>query len=232
MTILERSLSKLTIRGYTDREMKQPVGSVAAMYNPDSLRLNYRTQYTSNSFISSDTQSNTYQSSSPGALHLELIFDARMPGNIRPLDMQLTELHELCYAVDPASREPHFLAVSWGKLSVGGAAGREFMGRTTDFSVSYTLLDRDGTPLRASISLSLSADTSLVLQNAKQSLQSPPVAVISVPDASSLSLIAAQSGALLKGGMDYLTLADSNDLDSLNAIEPGQTLTAPASGGQ
>lgn len=232
MTILERSLSKLTIRGYTDREMKQPVGSVVAMYNPDSLRQSYRTEYSPDEFCSSDTQSSSYRSSSPGSLNLELILDARMPGNIRPLDIQLTELHELCYAVDPASSEPHFLAVSWGKLSMGGAAGSTFTGRSTDFSVSYTLFDRDGTPLRASISLSLIADASLVLQNAKQSLQSPPVAVISVPDASTLPLIAAQSGALLKGGMDYLTLADSNDLDSLNAIEPGQTLTAPAQGGQ
>ncbi|MNJ18640.1 hypothetical protein D3C77_129460 [compost metagenome] len=115
---------------------------------------------------------------------------------------------------------------------MGGASGREFMGRATRFSVSYTLFERDGTPLRAGIALSLVADASLVLQNAKQNLKSPPIAVISVPDASTLPLIAAQAGTFLKGGMDYLTLADSNDLDSLNGIQPGQTLTAPASGGQ
>lgn len=232
MMMLERSLSKLTIRGYTDREMRQPVGSATAMYNPDTLCLNYHTKYDTNGFINKDTQSNTYQSSHPGKLDLELILDARMPGNSRPLDTQLTELHELCYAVDPVSREPLFLAVSWGKLPMGGATGREFMGRATDFSVSYSLFERDGTPLRATISLSLIADASLVLQNATLSQKSPPVAVISVPDASTLSLIAAASGALLKGGMDYLTLADCNDLNSLNDIKPGQTLTAPASGGQ
>ncbi|AOP98019.1 hypothetical protein [Enterobacter roggenkampii] len=232
MMILDKSLSRLTIKGYTDREMRESVGTVVSMYNPDALQLKYQTRYAQDGFISSNTQSNTYQSSHPGELDLELILDARMPGNSRPLDIQLTELHELCYAVDPVSCEPHFLAVSWGKLPMGGVAGHEFMGRATKFAVSYTLFERDGSPLRASITLSLIADASIVLQNAKLSLRSPPVAVISVPDASTLPLIAAKSSSLLKGGVDYLTLADSNDLNSLNAIKPGQTLMAPALGGK
>ncbi|WP_080416988.1 hypothetical protein [Burkholderia ubonensis] len=232
MSVLERSLTKLTIRGYTDRELNNFLGSVVAMFNPDSLRLSYRATYTPNNFINSNTQSNTYQSASPGALYFELIFDARMPGSTRPLEKQLTELHELCYAVEPASSEPHFLCLSWGKLPMGGGLGLEFIGRCTDFSINYTLFDRDGTPLRAIVSLSLTADASLTLQNAKAKQKSPPVAVFHVPDESSLPLIAALAGASLKGGIDYLTLADSNDLDTLNAIEPGQTLVAPAQGGQ
>ncbi|KWI32625.1 hypothetical protein WM04_13505 [Burkholderia ubonensis] len=232
MNISERSLSKLTIRGYSDREMSNFAGAVVAMFNPDSLRLSYRTQYTPNYFINSDAQSNAYLSSRPGALELELILDARMPGNRRPLEAQLTELHELCYAVEPVSSEPHFLSVSWGKLPMGGAAGGDFAGRCTDFSISYTLFDRDGTPLRATVSLSLTADASLILQNAKANQKSPSVTMLSVPDESSLALIAALLGASLKGGIDYLTLADSNDLDSLHAIEPGQTLVAPVQGGQ
>ncbi|WP_455872282.1 CIS tube protein [Serratia proteamaculans] len=232
MKILERSLSRLTIRAYADREMKKRVGAVTAMYNPDILQLNYQTQYEPNRYINDNKQSNTYRASSPGGLNLELVFDARMPGNTKPLEEQLTELNTLCSAVNSASGEPNFLAVSWGRMPMGGGDGRDFTGRATDFRVNYSQFDRDGTPLRASVLLSLTADASLVLQKAEQALKSPPVAVISVPDESSLPLIAAQSGSVLKGGMDYLTLADSNDLDSLNAIEPGQILKAPASGGQ
>jgi hypothetical protein len=232
MSVLERSLAKLTIRAYHDREMKRRAGAVEAMYNPDTLSLNYRTQYDTNSFINDDRQSSTYVGSSPGGLNLELVFDARMPGNKHPLQRQLEELHELCYGVDPASGEPRFLAVSWGRMPIGGADGRDFTGRATDFAINYTSFDRNGTPLRASVSLALIADASLVLQRALMDLKSPPVALISVTDGSSLPSLATQSSAMLKGGMDYLTLADSNDLDSLNAIEPGQTLMAPAPGGQ
>lgn len=231
MSVLERSLAKLTIRAYHDREMKRRAGSVEAMYNPDTLSLNYRTKYDTNSFINDDRQSSSYVGSSPGGLNLELIFDARMPGNERPLQTQLEELQALCYGVDPASSEPHFLSVSWGRMSVGGAEGRDFTGRATDFSISYSLFDRNGTPLRASVSLAMIADSSLILQRARMELKSPPVALISVTDVSSLPSLSAQSQSILKGGIDYLTLADCNDLDSLNAIEPGQTLMAPAPGG-
>lgn len=228
MNILERTLSKLTLRGFSDREMRRHVGSVSAMYNPDSLRLNYKSNYSQDDFINSIAQSNTYQTSSPGSLHLDLVFDARMPGNKRSIEEQITELHELCYPVNPSTGEPHFLAVSWGKLLIGGAAGREFNGRCIDFSVNYTLFERDGSPLRATVSLTLSADASLVLQSAIQNLKSPKVAVVSVPDGCYLPLVSTLSAHLIKGMVDCLVLADQNDLDSLHAIEPGQTLIVPS----
>lgn len=228
MTILERSLTRLTIQAYTDREMKKTAGTITAMYNPDALQLNYQTEYTPDIFINSDTQSNSYRMAHPGKLDLELVFDARMPGNTTPIEQQLTRLHSLCYAVDPVSSEPNFLKVSWGQMSMGGAGQRNFAGRATDLTLNYTFFDRDGTPLRATASLTLTADASLVLQSAQQVLQAPPVAVLTVPDMVSLPLLAAFSGAVLKGGIDYLTLASCNDLDNLNAIEPGQTLVAPA----
>ncbi|WP_129505037.1 hypothetical protein [Aeromonas veronii] len=228
MNILERTLSKLTIRGFSDREMSRQVGSVTAMYNPDSLRLNYRSNYSQDDFINSISQTNTYQTSSPGSLYLDLVFDARMPGNKRSVEEQITELHELCYPVNPSTGEPHFLAVSWGKLLIGGVAGRDFNGRCIDFSVNYTLFERDGSPLRATVSLALSADASVILQAAVQNLKSPKVAVISVPDGCYLPLVSMLGAHLVKGQIDCLVLADENDLDSLHAIEPGQALIVPS----
>jgi hypothetical protein len=227
MNIMERELTRLTIRAYADREMRNKVGSVTAMYNPNTLQQSYNTQYEPNHFINDVRQSNAYRASSPGRLNLELLFDARMPGNSRSLEEELMEINELCCSVNSASGEPNFLKVSWGRMPMGGADGRDFIGRATDFIVDYTLFDRDGTPLRASVSLALTADGSLVLQTTKQNLKSPPVAVFAVPDASSLPQVAMLGGAVLKGGIDALTLANSNDLDSLSAIEPGQILKAP-----
>lgn len=224
MNMFEKSLSKLTIHGYSDREMRNSVGSISAMYNPDSIRLNYRTNYQDNDFINSDVQSSTYLTSRPGNLYLELLFDARMPGNKLSVEDKLRELHELCYSISPQTRQPHFLSISWGRLFVGGASGRNFNGRCNDYSVNYTLFERDGTPLRASVILSVIADSSLVLQQAMNNLKAPPEAVITIPDMSTLPLIAAQATALVRGGTDYLALADRNDLDNLYANEPGQTL--------
>ncbi|MCQ4054441.1 hypothetical protein [Aeromonas sp. SG16] len=231
MSMLERSLAKLTVRGYLDREMRNSVGSVMAMYNPDSLRLNYKANYSGNDFINSDVQSNTYVTSSPGHLYLELIFDARMPGNNLSVEDKLSALHELCYSVSPQTREPNFLSISWGKLLVGGAAGRDFNGRCNDYSVNYTLFERDGTPLRATVALSIMADSSMVLQQAMTNLKSPHKALVTVPDMSNLPMLATHSAALVRGAGDYLDLANSNNLDNLYASEPGQTLIVSPTGG-
>lgn len=231
MNIMERKLTKLTIKAYSDREMRKLVGATKAMYNPNALQLNYQTQYEPKRYINDSTQSNIYRLSNPSKLNIELVFDATMPGNSKKLEDRLKKLNKLCCAVNSSTGEPNFLSISWGRMAMGGTEGRIFAGRATDFVVNYTLFDRDGTPLRANVSLALAADSSLALQKAKLGQLSPQKVVFSVPDKSSLSMVASMGGKTLKGGIDPLTLADSNDLDSLNGLKPGQILTASASGG-
>lgn len=259
MSLLDRTLAKLSISAYSDRDLKNKVGEIAAMYNPDSLRLSYQTSYSENEFINSTIQSNNYSITRPADLTLELIFDARMPGNNTSVESQLTLLRGLCYTVNPSRQEPHFLQVKWG--NVRWAGNGYFAGRMTSLSYNYTLFDRDATPLRATATLVLKADKSIKQQESEQSLQSPPTSVLSVPAGSGggtgsataartsntdheeviyyptlagsggLPLIAATASTYLVGGINYLTLAWSNDLDNLNDISPGKMLMAPAQDG-
>ncbi|MPY24384.1 hypothetical protein [Shewanella sp. YLB-07] len=222
----DRLLTKLRIEGFSEREMKpsSSQGSVEAMYNPDALQLNYHMAYVPNTFMDTDVQSNYYQQAHPGNLDLELIFDARMPGNWRSIEQQITQLKLLCCTVNAESKEPHFLKVTWGKLPMGSGAIRDFAGRATNFTINYSFFDRDGTPLRASVRLALVEDASLSLQQAQQSLQAPTQSLMSVPDNTPLSMIASSAAVGVAGELDYLSLAASNDLSSLRAIDPGQYL--------
>jgi hypothetical protein len=230
MKFLERSLSKLSLSAFTDRELKHEVGSIEAMYNPDSLELRYQTDYKVNQLINSSIQSNNYATVHPCGLQLELVFDARMPGNKISIEKQLTHLRYLCYTINPSRGEPHFLRIKWGNMRWTGRG--YFAGRMTSLSYRYTLFDRDATPLRASVTLSLTADQSIDLQESEQSLQSPPVAVLKVPaGGGGLPLMAANAATVMVGGADYLSLAWSNNLDSLHDIEPGKTLKAPSRSG-
>jgi hypothetical protein len=200
------------------------------MYNPETLELNFETDYAANEFINTSVQSNNYAVMQPGGLTLELIFDGRMPGNITPIEDQLTYLRQLCSDVNPSRGEPNYLRVQWGNVRWTGQG--YFAGRMKSLSYRYTLFDRDATPLRATATLALTADQSIELQKSEQSLRSPPVSVLSVPaGGGGLPLIAAGVASQLVGGMNYLTLAWSNNLDNLNAIAPGQTLLAPAQDG-
>jgi len=236
MKFYELGLSKLKITGYLDREMKRSVGELQAMYNPSSLALDYQTDYRVDEFINSVTQSNQYRKARPGGLTLDLMFDGSLPGNSVPVDDQLTALRELCCEVDPGSGQPYFLQVSWGKLRWNGLG--YFAGRMSSLAVRYTLFDRDGTPLRAQASLTLTADESLVLQDAKNSLKAPTQVVLPVPDMTTLPLLvnAASIGAVALNAAlnftDYLVVAYANNLASLSDLAPGDPLLVPMSSGE
>ncbi|APR40106.1 MULTISPECIES: CIS tube protein [unclassified Paraburkholderia] len=221
MGLLGRT-GKLTLIAYGDRELTQLVGSLAVMYNPDSIGLSYQTEFVPDVFINTTRQSNRYVQTKPGSLSLELLFDARMPGNRKPIDAQLGLLRGLCYNVDPAHSEPRYLQVKWGRMGWNGHG--YFAGRMSSLSIRYTLFERDATPLRATATLELVADGSLTLQSAKEQLLSPGEAVVTVPDATPLPSIATSAAGSLAKAPDYLEVAAENDLDSLDAIEPGQQL--------
>ncbi|WP_350307146.1 CIS tube protein [Photorhabdus viridis] len=216
MGLLDIGLAKLTITAFSDREMKRKKGEIRAMYNPDSIQLNYHTDFTEDLFINRDKEVSKYQKVRPGGLSLELLFDARLPGNTASLDNQLANLRSLCCEVDNANNEPQFLQVRWGKMNWNGNG--YFAGRMANLVVNYTLFDRDATPLRAKATLSLTADESLEVQQTSFNPNIADMNIVSVPDVSSLALIAASQE------VDYLTLAVTNDLNNLDDIQPGKTL--------
>ncbi|PHM29681.1 hypothetical protein [Xenorhabdus budapestensis] len=223
MSLIERGLAKLTINAYKDREGKIRAGTIQAIYNPDSLQLDYQTDYQQSQAINSEKQSSIYVQAKPAGLSLELIFDATMPGNKTPVEAQLMQLKQLC-SVDATSNETRFLQIKWGKMRWENRG--YFAGRVKGLSVNYTLFDRDATPLRARVILALVADESLVLQETEQNLKSPAKIALRVQDGVSLSLMAASTASTLSGGVDYLTLAWQNGLDNLNGFAPGEILQA------
>lgn len=216
MGLLDVGLAKLTITAFSDREMKRKVGEIRAMYNPASIQLSYRTDFTEDLFLNRDANVSKYQKARPGGLNLELLFDARLPGNSASLDSQLANLRALCCDVDSSNNEPRFLQVKWGKMSWNGNG--YFAGRMANLVLGYTLFDRDATPLRAKANLSLTADESLEAQQLSFNPSYTDMNIVTVPDVSPLALIAAAST------VDYLALAVTNDLDNLDDAQPGATL--------
>ncbi len=230
MITLGRSLSKLKIDSYADRESARPIGQIEALYNPESVSLSYKTEYENTCFINSNAKSHRYQSIEPGTLSLQLLFDTYLPGNSKTVDEQLSDLRELCYAVDGKTGEPRFLKIIWGQMKWHGKG--YFAGRTSSMKVDYTLFERDGTPLRATVTLTIVADESLVIQGSELGIMLPEVPVISVSDMSSLALMAFAAAMVgivatsVAAADSYLDLAFENDLDNLDDFEAGDSLVA------
>lgn len=221
MAILERALSKLTLEAFQDRERRKSIGSITAMYNPTSVELSYTADYDPYSFLNTHWQSNRYQQVRPGELSLELVLDARLPGNRQSVDGQLSKLRALCFDIDGKTGEPNFLRIRWGRMNWHGHG--YFAGRVTSLAVSYTLFDRDATPQRATAQLTLSADESLLIQQSQNGVRNQ--AMLKAPARDPLPLMAATASASLAvGQVDYLSLAYDNDLDHFSSIQPGRTL--------
>lgn len=226
MSLLERGLSKLTLNAWKDREGKIPAGSMSAMYNPETILLDYQTRFDTEDTINTTSQSNRYVISEPVGLNLTLLFDSQMPGNTTPIETQLAMLKTLC-AVDAATGAPYFLRITWGKMRWENKGW--FAGRARDLSVTYTLFDRDATPLRATVRLSLVADESFVIQQSFKA-RIPERALISVSDLASLPLLALNASGALAVSVDPLSLAWDNDLDNLDDFRSGDLLRAMKGG--
>jgi hypothetical protein len=228
VSLLERGLAKLTITAWKDREGKISAGSMSVMYNPENIQLDYQTRYRTEDPINKAAQSNRYLIAEPVGLSLNLLFDSQMPGNSTPVETQLAKLKSLC-AVDAATEAPCFLRITWGKMRWENKGW--FAGRASELSVNYTLFDRDATPLRAMVRLSLVADESFVIQQNEKSQKSPGSAIINVSDLASLSQLALTASTTLAESVDYLSLAWENDLDNFNDLQTGSYLQATAGGG-
>ncbi len=228
MSMFGRSLSKLKIDAYADRNADKLIGRIEALYNPESVSLSYETEYENTDAINSDTKTRRYKSIRPGALSLQLLFDEYLPGNKKTVDEQLSNLRNLCYAVDQTAGEPRFLRVVWGQMKWHGEG--YFAGRLSSMKVDYTLFDNAGKPLRATAALTVVADESLVIEKSKLGIARPDVSVISVPDQSSLALMAFASSmagivtTATAAADNYLDLAFANDLDNLDDFAAGDLL--------
>ncbi|RQR52003.1 hypothetical protein DIE19_28685 [Burkholderia sp. Bp9126] len=228
MSILGKGLSKLTIESFTTRELSGwPNKTLTVMYNPASISLQHGVEYSQVDNVNFDT---TYTAVrvQPGELELELLFDATLPGNTKPIDAQIAELQATCFWLCTETRAPSFLRLSWGHLKWSGMGA--FSGVATKMSTRYTLFDRDGTPLRASVNLTLFADPDSEIQEAVQGTAIPTAVMLPVPDLATLPMLAAAAAAAaaatatVAGALDYLTLAIENDLDSLSDLAAGGEL--------
>lgn len=223
MSSLERSLSKLTINAWKDREGKISAGSMSAMYNPENIQLDYQTRFNTERTINKVPQSNRYVISEPAGLNLTLLFDSQMPGNTTPIETQLSMLKSLC-AVDLSTGSPYFLRITWGKMRWDNKGW--FAGRACDLSVTYTLFDRDATPLRATVRLSLVADENFVVPDSRKLQNAREQTLVRVPDKATLPQLALSAGGTLGGNVNCLSLAWGNDMDNLDDFQSGDLLRA------
>ena len=236
------SLEKLKIESYSNSDYSGSTKTVYARYNPAMLDLNYQLEYGSENYINNSTNLPSYKHSKPGHLVLNLLFDEQLKEN-EDVNLQ-DQLYLLRQATSEVSdlgtkdvfscgkkekvttRDVPYLKIKWGDMKWYGKDTTEYKCRLESMSVSYTLFDDDGDPLRANVTLQLLSMESLDFDKTVAPISEVKVSVPALSPLSLAALVAANLAAVASKvvNSDYLDIAYGNDMDSLDSAAAGDEL--------
>ncbi len=220
-----QALLKLEIEAFRDRDRKTQIGDrISVLYNPESVNLGFENDYESPAWINKSTTINRFCKPIPTTLSLDLLFDAT-PQKLRRTGLEplLEEFRQHCCEIESHTLEPPFVTIYWGKMNWGGQ--KYFAGRLASMAINYDLFDRNGAPLRATLSAKFLAEQSEALQTGSKGSVLDKVQVMDKPEKVGLDGV---SMAALGSSSAYLQIAAANQLTSIRDIKSGTPLVIPS----
>jgi hypothetical protein len=198
--------------------------SIDVMFNPQSFSQTFANNYAAAQGYKNTAQTTNFISVGSGDLSLSLLFDgtgvtepAARSSAARSVPQQVKEFLDVAYVVKGQIHEPSYLRIIWGIL--------DFPCRLADATVTYTLFDRDGIPLRAEISARFLADQDPDKTEAEQRKSSPDLTHIRL--AKSGDSLPQLTAEIYQTTAHYVEVARFNKLNNLRRLDAGKTLRFP-----
>jgi hypothetical protein len=218
-------LEKFTVEGFDGADRAGLAPKFEAQFNPAHIRWNYGISWSCGRTINSSGHQQSYEYSKAPELSVTLTIDGTNVDAMgfyafaaATVEDRIKQFKKVAYDYRGDKHEPPYLRVSWGSLE-------SFDCRLHSFSVTYTLFDRDGTPLRAEIATRFIGDV-LAAKLAKLQQKSSPDLTHSriVRSGDTLPLL---SKDIYGSSERYLDVARYNGLDDFRKLMPGQELLFP-----
>ncbi len=222
-------LQKLIVRAFLNAQRDQPtqpLSSMVAMFNPQSLRQTSSVNYSSTQGINSSGRTQQYNFTPPRQVSFKLLFDGNGPMHFElalkdtSIDKLIEQFQVLTSQYNGEIHQPNFLVINWG--------GLDFNCRLARLDINYTLFDAQGKVLSAELDCTFIGDESrqtLLLQENKQSPDMTHIRYIEA--ASDLTLIANE---IYDCPSYYLALAKFNRLNDFRNLSYGQKIICPPVG--
>jgi len=218
-------LEKLTLEVYDNQRREKKPEILKVMFNPESYSFTYENKFGRPQGLDSSKKSNKYIQSKPANLALKIIIDGTGVselGTNGPIDKKdvYTKVQDFLKAtanMDGNLHEPKFIKIIWGKLN--------FDCRLENVTVTYTLFDHSGNPLRAELDTSFIADTEKLKGQKQAQLTSPDLTHKRIVKENDTLPLLCES---IYGTPDYyLKVAKANKLVNFRVLYPGQELFFP-----
>jgi hypothetical protein len=212
-------LTKMKIVAFSDPDYSNRVGEYDLLVNPENYKVKNEQQYsTSDTTIGSSAQTAKYKGSGSGLFEIIFFFDGTGIITKDKVDDQIKEVKDLIYQYNGDIHEPNYLRVYWGTQSL-------FQGRLKSWNVNYTMLEMDGSPLRAEATAVLVASVSAKKKALEEKKNSSDLThVRTVLDGDNLPLMCYR---IYGDSSYYIKVAKHNNITNFRAIKPGDVITFP-----
>ena len=218
MILDNAQVAKLSLQAYSDKEFQQRRGPTwQALFNPSQLSLARKNKYNKTQAAATSAPDTAYAGGDADQLSLDLFFDGT--GVLEQSEtvaervvglMQFIEYHG-------EEHEPCPVKLWWGHF--------HFYGVITQADVTYTMVDRAGEPLRATVKLTLMAVVAPALRAANERRTSPDLyQTWLVSDGDRIDLIA---NTVYGDPKWWRPLAAANRLRNPRVLEVGSVLILP-----
>ncbi|MCX5049700.1 MULTISPECIES: CIS tube protein [unclassified Streptomyces] len=221
-----RTRAQLTLKEPPASVGAKPGGTIAQLdlqFNPSTLELRKTTEWRRTpSRMAGESALPEFVGSGPRVLSLEVFLDATATHD-KSVEQAVEKLMKACVP-SPASLGRKKPASPWVRFEWGTARTTSFDGVMSSLSVTYTLFDVDGTPLRATCALSIEeASVDPPGQNPTSGARTAR---------STHTVVAGDSLALLAwreygDATAWRAIAEANGIDDPMALVPGTELVVP-----
>jgi len=221
-----RVRAQLTLKEPPPSVGAKPGGTIARLdlqFNPSTLQLSKSTEWRRTpSRMAGQSALPEFVGSGPRTLSLDVFLDATATHD-KSVEQAVEKLMKACVPT-PTSLGRKKPASPWVRFEWGTARTTSFDGVLSSLSVSYTLFDVDGTPLRASCSLTIEEAT------VDPAGQNPTSGARTAR--STHTVVAGDSLAMLAwreygDATAWRIIAEANGIDDPMALVPGTELVVP-----
>jgi hypothetical protein len=224
MAIRSSKLEKLTIQTYRDRARRQRIGCFKVMFNPPSFSLSHKAVFAAESPMDSSGPKHTYSHSAARSITLDFVFDGTgvAPGSsaLGSVSRQIEDFLGKTIYMNGDIHEPNHLRLEWGDGPL-----QNFDCRMTSADVTYSLFDKSGAPLRATIKCTFADDVDDDKKQALDRKRSPDLTHARVVKAGdTLPLLCKE---IYGASHYYLRVAQANHLDDFKNLVPGAMIRFP-----
>lgn len=159
MKLMDRLFGQMTKLKITAEDTGE---SFSAMYNPESFSETFSTKYAPVPTVNSEEEKQNFVKSDPQMLSLDLIIDGTGVTSDDPISLSLIRPKEdsvftkvnaflkMAWYPHPKTKKPNLLCLEWGDL--------KYYCHLSSVTITYTLFDKDGSPLRAKLAVKFFGD--------------------------------------------------------------------------